>query len=57
MEKKDVMSARKYRAQFLRQKTGKALSLFGVYFFLIRNGAGGAVSLLLDADLLGENAG
>ncbi len=35
MEKKDVMSARKYRAQFLRQKTGKALSLFGVYFFLI----------------------
>ena len=35
MEKKDVMSARKYRAQFLRQKTGKALSLFWVYFFLI----------------------
>ena len=35
MEKKDVMSARKYRAQFLRQKAGKALSLFGVYFFLI----------------------
>ena len=35
MEKQVVMSARKYRAQFLRQKAGKALSLFGVYFFLI----------------------
>ena len=35
MEKQVVMSARKYRAQFLRQKGGKALSLFGVYFFLI----------------------
>ena len=35
MEKQVVMNARKYRAQFLRQKAGKALSLFGVYFFLI----------------------
>ena len=34
-EKSAVMSARKYRAQFIRQTSGKVLFYFGVYAFLI----------------------